>query len=72
MGEMQKTSAPNCLRCDLELKKIMNMPIRTGGVTGFFANFGEMSEQILTLEVFRCPSCRKLEFFDLDESLPNS
>ena len=72
MGEMHESNLPKCLRCDLEMNKIMNMPVRTGGVSGFFANFGEMSEQILTFEVFRCAGCRKLEFFDLDESLPNS
>lgn len=72
MGEIQQTNAPHCLRCDLELKKIMNMPVRTGGTTGFWTNTMESTEEILTFEVFRCPGCRKLEFFDLDESLPNS
>lgn len=63
---------PKCLRCNVELKNLMKMPVRVGGITGFFSGFGESSEKILTLDVFRCTNCRKLEFFDLDESLPNS
>ena len=63
---------PKCLRCGVELENLMKMPVRAGGIAGFFSGFGESSEKILTLDVFRCPQCRKLEFFDLDESLPNS
>lgn len=72
MSEIQEAFYPKCLRCDSEMKKIMNMPVRTGGTTRFWTNVMETAEEILTLEVFRCPRCRKLEFFDLDESLPNS
>lgn len=72
MAEIQENFYPKCLRCDKKLRKIMDMPIRTGGIGGIFAGWGEMTEEVLTLEVFRCPSCRKVEFFDLDESLPQS
>lgn len=72
MSEIRESLFPKCLRCGIELKKIINMPVRTGGTTGFWTNVMESSEEILRLEVFRCPGCRKLEFFDLDESLPNS
>jgi len=68
----QKTDSPGCLRCRVPMKFLMAMPLRVGGSTGFFAGFGEMSEQILKVDVFRCPQCRKLELFDLDLSLPNS
>ena len=30
-----------------------------------------LAERILVLDTFRCPGCPKLEFFDLDASLPN-
>ena len=63
---------PSCLRCGIQMKLIMKMPVRTGGTTGFFANWAEMSEKIITFDTFRCPRCRKIEFFDLDESLPKS
>lgn len=72
MGLSEIMENPKCWRCDVELINLMKMPIRTGGITGFFSGFGESSEKILTLDVFRCPRCRKLEFFDLDESLPKS
>lgn len=66
----QNTDTLKCLRCNVPMRQIMEMNIRTGGTTGFFANWGEMSETILTLDTFRCPRCRTLEFFDLDASLP--
>jgi len=72
MSDTLEEFAPNCLRCSVKLEKVMNMPIRTGGTTGFWTNVMESSEEILTLEVYRCPKCRKVEFFDLDESLPKS
>ena len=61
---------PKCLRCNVQMQPLMQMPVRTGGVSGFFVDFGELSEKILILDTYRCPNCRKLEFFDLDASLP--
>lgn len=29
-----------------------------------------MTEGVFPLDVFRCPRCKRVEFFDLDESLP--
>lgn len=71
MSEQQEKSSLDCLRCSIALEKVMNMPVRTGGTTGFWTNVMESSEKILTFEIFRCPRCKKVEFFDLDESLPN-
>ncbi|MCU0239028.1 MAG: hypothetical protein MUC29_06265 [Pyrinomonadaceae bacterium] len=49
--------------------------MRTGGSTGatlfFLDSYAEMSERIIYFDTYRCPNCRKLEFFDLDNSLPN-
>jgi hypothetical protein len=64
-------SYPNCLRCNIPMQPIMQMPVRTGGISGFFSDWGEYNEKILVLDTYRCPNCRKLEFFDLDVSLPN-
>jgi hypothetical protein len=50
--------------------------MRTGGSTGatlfFLDSWAEMSERIIVFDTYRCPNCRKLEFFDLDGSLPNA
>lgn len=52
----------------------MQMPVRVGGPqAGFtlFREFQEMDERILILDTYRCPNCRRLEFYDVDMSLPN-
>ncbi len=66
---------PQCLRCKVSMQPIAQFPMRVGGSTGatlfFLDNWAEMSERIIIFDTFRCPNCRKLEFFDLDASLPN-
>ena len=50
------------------------VPLRVGGNTGFrhvfFGSLADMSEDILELDVYRCSTCKRVEFFDLDLSLP--
>jgi hypothetical protein len=50
------------------------LPIRVGGTTGgwhlLLGNFADMREGILPLDVYRCGTCKRVEFFDLDLSLP--
>ena len=51
----------------------MQMPVRVGGPEAglvLFRQWQEMDERILVLDTYRCPNCRRLEFFDLDMSLP--
>lgn len=67
----QQIYLPNCLRCNIPLEPVMQLPLRAGGIQGFFSGWGQMDERILVLDTYRCPKCRKLEFFDLDASLPN-
>ena len=51
------------------------IPIRTGGTTGgwhlLFGEWADMSERVMPLDVYRCAGCRRVEFFDLDLSLPD-
>ena len=53
---------------------IGQLPIRMGGTTGgwhlLFGELADVSEKILPLDVFRCAGCKRVEFFDLDMSLP--
>lgn len=64
---------PPCGLCRTEMQPLMQMPVRVGGPdSGFvlFRQLQEMGESILVLDTYRCPRCGKLEFFDLDLSLP--
>lgn len=72
---INQPKTPLCLRCNIYMQPIAQLPVRVGGSTGatlfFFDSWAEMSERIIHFDTFRCPNCRKLEFFDLDNSLPN-
>jgi hypothetical protein len=65
-----------CSACDGEMKSLGQLPIRTGGISGgwhlLLGDWAEMSEGVLPLDVFRCPNCKRVEFFDLDLSLPEN
>jgi hypothetical protein len=54
-----------CLRCGQPLEPIGIEKFRTGGTTGgwklVFGEFAELGENMLSLEVFACPNCRKVE-----------
>ena len=57
---------PNaCLRCGTELQSIGTEQFRVGGTSGgwklLFGEWAEVGEEMLTLEVLACPSCRKVE-----------
>ena len=51
-----------------------SLPIRVGGTTGvrhlFLGNWADLKESLLPLDVYRCGTCKRVEFFDLDLSLP--
>jgi hypothetical protein len=64
---------PPCLMCKTPMQPLMQMPVRVGGPhSGFvlFRELQEMEERVLVLDTYRCPKCRRLEFFDGDMSLP--
>ena len=63
-----------CAACKTEMESLGKVPVRVGGSSGgwhlLFGNWADMTEQIWPLEVYRCRSCRRVEFFDEDLSLP--
>ena len=63
-----------CLACKSEMDSLGQLPIRVGGTTGgwhlLLGNWADMRESILPLDVYRCATCKRVEFFDLDLSLP--
>jgi hypothetical protein len=56
------------------MESLGQLPIRTGGIGGgwhlLLGELADMTEGVLPLDVYRCPRCRRVEFFDLDLSLP--
>ena len=63
-----------CPACKSEMDALGQLPIRVGGTTGgwhlILGNWADMRESILPLDVYRCGTCKRVEFFDLDLSLP--
>lgn len=57
-------SVPLCALCRTPMQPLMQMPINIGG--GARMTDGT----ILMLDTYRCPNCRRIDFFDLDLSLP--
>ena len=56
------------------MQSLGQLPIRTGGTSGgwhlLLGDWAELMEGVLPLDVYRCPTCKRVEFFDLDLSLP--
>jgi predicted nucleic-acid-binding Zn-ribbon protein len=71
---MEQNTAPSCPRCNVTLRGLGQLPIRTGGVgAGWHFLFGEwadMGESVRPLDIYRCEKCGRLEFYDHDFSLP--
>ena len=63
-----------CAACKTEMDSLGQIPIRVGGVTGgwhlLMGGWADMRESVMTLDVYRCATCKRIEFFDLDLSLP--
>ena len=60
------TADPNaCLRCGTQLQSIGKEQFRVGGSSGgwkmAFGEWAELGEELLSLEVFACTQCRKVE-----------
>ena len=65
-----------CIGCHGEMERLAQVPVRVGGTTGgwhlLVGDWADMTERILKLDVYRCDTCRRVEFFDEDLSLPHS
>ncbi len=65
---------PKCDTCQKELQNLGQIGLRTGGMSGgwelVLGTWADLDEKVLYFDLFRCGSCGRLEFFDLDLSLP--
>ena len=63
-----------CSACKSEMDSLGQLPIRVGGTTGvrhlLLGNWADVKESLMPLDVYRCGTCKRVEFFDLDLSLP--
>jgi hypothetical protein len=64
----------NCPVCRTEVKSLGQVALRVGGNTGWrhlvFGNLSDLREDLFPVDVYRCDRCRRVEFFDMDLSLP--
>jgi hypothetical protein len=64
----------DCAVCKAPMRSLGQLPIRTGGIRGgwhlLLGEWADMTEGVVPLDVFRCSQCKRVEFFDLDMSLP--
>jgi hypothetical protein len=65
-----------CANCKKPMEPLGQVPIRVGGTSGgwhlVLGNWADLDEDVLPLDVYRCVKCKRVEFFDLDLSLPHS
>ena len=63
-----------CFTCKSEMDTLGQLPIRLGGTTGvrhlLMGNWADVKESLMPLDVYRCGTCRHVEFYDLVLSLP--
>ena len=62
-----------CSGCGSPMESLGRFPIRTGGQSGwaqFPGEWADLSEVVVPLDMFRCRECRRIEFYDLDLSIP--
>ncbi len=64
----------DCYKCKSPMQSLGQLPIRVGGTSGgwhlVLGNLADITEGVFPLDVYRCPKCTRVEFFDLDQSLP--
>jgi hypothetical protein len=65
----------DCPFCKTEMQALGQVPVRVGGRGGgwhlLLGEWADVGEKVWPLDVYRCATCKRLEFFDLDLSLPN-
>jgi hypothetical protein len=53
------------------MQSLGQVSIRTVGASGgWHFILGNLTEAVFPLDVYRCPSCKRVEFFDFDERMP--
>lgn len=57
----------NCAACKTPMHSLGQLPIRVGGTKGgwhlLLGEWADITERPLPLDVYRCPTCKRVEFF---------
>jgi len=65
LDEAYPETGVRCLRCDVELRDLGPAEFRIGGTSGgwklFFGDWAELGEDMVTLDLLACPTCRHVE-----------
>jgi len=65
-----------CSVCQREMQSLGQIPIRVGGIGGgwhlLLGEVADLTEGVFPLDVYRCTTCKRVEFFDVDLSLPEA
>ena len=63
-------TAPVCPNCGQQMEDLGVKNLRFGGAAGIggmlLGGLNQLSEQLFRVQVYRCPDCRKLDFYDAD------
>jgi hypothetical protein len=66
----------NCSSCKTPMQSLGHVAVRVGGTSGGWhlllgdwAEAGEALFPLFPLDVYRCSSCKRVEFFDLENKL---
>jgi hypothetical protein len=64
-----------CSTCNTPMQSLGQIPVRVRGTSGgwhlLLGEWADATEGVMPLDVYRCRQCKRVEFFDLDLSLPD-
>lgn len=61
----------NCLRCNTEIKFLSKEKLQLGKTGWLLGDLPNLVAGALEVDIYRCPVCKRLEFFATDESEEN-
>ena len=63
-----------CFVCNKPMMSLGVIPVRVGGTSGgwhlVFGEWADVGEKTLSIEMYRCNQCRRVDMYDLELSLP--
>ena len=62
----RRATALKCLRCDGQMLDYGPMTFKLGEETIFFSDWNRLMSGAVTMNIFRCEKCGKVEFFSFD------
>ena len=61
----------NCLRCNAKIKFLSKEKLQLGKTGWLLGDLPNLVAGTLEVDIYRCPACKRLEFFAADESEGN-